>query len=316
MKALAHRASSALRDDADHRPTEARLARLEHETVDPLFRNTWSWGGDATRPMLRQAATGTTAVIAASHPDLGRAQRLRVAVPYRGYWFWIDDRDMASKRMFTFLMFIFTLVETGGKEAPRPHDPDEVRWRLMWARRSISGSTSRHPGRAPLGLTIHETPTTRARSGEGIGNVEEVELPEVPIDRVQSADPVLPEEGRKMGVGNEVAADGEVVGDGAIDVEKSLSLREDANTRQTEQGLDVAEGLGRRQRTSEDSGMSGDPQKGHGRGPRDAEEVRVLGALLEEGEGCRVLGAGCVRRVEEDVDVDRVAHASWRSRTP
>lgn len=39
-----------------------------------------------------------------------------VAVPYKGYWFWIDDRDLPSKRMFSFLMFIFTLVETGGKE--------------------------------------------------------------------------------------------------------------------------------------------------------------------------------------------------------
>ncbi len=39
-----------------------------------------------------------------------------VAVPYRGYWFWIDDLDIPSKRLFTFIMFIFTLVETGGKE--------------------------------------------------------------------------------------------------------------------------------------------------------------------------------------------------------
>jgi hypothetical protein len=42
-----------------------------------------------------------------------------VAVPYRGHWFWIDDRDMASKRMFSFIMFIFTLVEPGTKE-PSP----------------------------------------------------------------------------------------------------------------------------------------------------------------------------------------------------
>jgi hypothetical protein len=40
-----------------------------------------------------------------------------VAVPYRGYWFWIDDRDMPSKAIFAFLMFIFTLTETGGKDS-------------------------------------------------------------------------------------------------------------------------------------------------------------------------------------------------------
>jgi hypothetical protein len=45
-----------------------------------------------------------------------RAGDAFAAVPYRGHWFSIDDRDMGSKRLFTFLMFIFTLVETGGKE--------------------------------------------------------------------------------------------------------------------------------------------------------------------------------------------------------
>jgi hypothetical protein len=32
------------------------------------------------------------------------------------HWFAIDDHDMPSKRLFSFLMFLFTLVETGGKE--------------------------------------------------------------------------------------------------------------------------------------------------------------------------------------------------------
>lgn len=40
------------------------------------------------------------------------------SVPYRGYWFIIDDRDIPSKRLFTFIMFIFTLVETPTKEVP------------------------------------------------------------------------------------------------------------------------------------------------------------------------------------------------------
>ena len=39
-----------------------------------------------------------------------------VAVDYRGHWFWIDDRDLESKRMFSFLMFLFSLAETGTPE--------------------------------------------------------------------------------------------------------------------------------------------------------------------------------------------------------
>jgi hypothetical protein len=51
-----------------------------------------------------------------SSPD--RPADAFVAVPYRGHWFWIDDRDIPSKRLFSFIMFIFTLVETGSKESP------------------------------------------------------------------------------------------------------------------------------------------------------------------------------------------------------
>lgn len=39
-----------------------------------------------------------------------------ITIPYRGCWFWIDDKDLPSKRLFSSLMFVFTLTETGGKE--------------------------------------------------------------------------------------------------------------------------------------------------------------------------------------------------------
>jgi hypothetical protein len=34
------------------------------------------------------------------------------AVQYKGYWFWIDDEDDRTKRLFTFLMILFSLSET------------------------------------------------------------------------------------------------------------------------------------------------------------------------------------------------------------
>ncbi len=37
------------------------------------------------------------------------------AVFYRDHWFWLDDRDYQSKKLFSFLMFVMTLTETGGK---------------------------------------------------------------------------------------------------------------------------------------------------------------------------------------------------------
>ena len=41
-----------------------------------------------------------------------------VAVNYRHHWFWVDDRDISSKRGMAFLMMMFTMVESGGVVTP------------------------------------------------------------------------------------------------------------------------------------------------------------------------------------------------------
>ena len=38
------------------------------------------------------------------------------AVNYRGYWYWIDDGDLLTKRALTAVIYFFTLAETGGSE--------------------------------------------------------------------------------------------------------------------------------------------------------------------------------------------------------
>ena len=42
-----------------------------------------------------------------------------VTIPYRDRWFWVEDTDLESKRVFTFLVILFTLTETG-EGAPAP----------------------------------------------------------------------------------------------------------------------------------------------------------------------------------------------------
>ena len=48
------------------------------------------------------------------HSGTERPADAFVTIRYREHWFWIEDRDLNSKGISSFLMFLFTLSETGG----------------------------------------------------------------------------------------------------------------------------------------------------------------------------------------------------------
>ncbi len=50
------------------------------------------------------------------HSSPKQPENAFTAVKYEDHWFWIDKRDFKSKRTFAFLMILFSLTETGGKE--------------------------------------------------------------------------------------------------------------------------------------------------------------------------------------------------------
>jgi hypothetical protein len=51
------------------------------------------------------------------HSSPERPPHAFLSVPYREHWFWIDDRDLATKRYFALLMLLFALADTGEKKA-------------------------------------------------------------------------------------------------------------------------------------------------------------------------------------------------------
>ena len=45
-----------------------------------------------------------------------KPEKAYTAVKYQEYWFWIDERDIKSKRAFAFLMILFSLTESGAQK--------------------------------------------------------------------------------------------------------------------------------------------------------------------------------------------------------
>ncbi|MBP2684151.1 MAG: hypothetical protein H6Q79_2190 [Deltaproteobacteria bacterium] len=47
------------------------------------------------------------------HSGKDKPDNAFVSIPYGDHWFWIDNRDFRSKQVFSFLMIIFSLTDTG-----------------------------------------------------------------------------------------------------------------------------------------------------------------------------------------------------------
>ncbi|HVP11331.1 MAG TPA: hypothetical protein VMV94_09130 [Phycisphaerae bacterium] len=83
---------------------EVPAAHVEEKRVNPT--------------LSEETAQGTPVVpLLSIHSSRCRPGDAFLAVPYRNYWFWIDDRDTRSKSVFSSLMFIFSLTDTESKQA-------------------------------------------------------------------------------------------------------------------------------------------------------------------------------------------------------
>jgi hypothetical protein len=82
---------------------EVPAVEVQEKRVSPSFAETDN--GKKISPLLR------------IRNSPGKPGDAYASVAYRNSYFWIDDRDLKSKGFFSFLMFVFTLVETGEKGA-------------------------------------------------------------------------------------------------------------------------------------------------------------------------------------------------------
>ena len=64
-------------------------------------------------PVLRQLPADRSPALVHIHVGKDAPAETYAVVTYKGYNYWIDDRDVTSKRVFTFLMMLFSLAETG-----------------------------------------------------------------------------------------------------------------------------------------------------------------------------------------------------------
>lgn len=92
----------------------ALAARIDVPEKDIIEKRTVA----GVREVIGKAGLENRFVIKSSDVEL-EPNDVFAAVKYRNCWFWIDDRDIVSKRILTFLVLILTLADTGG-DKPLP----------------------------------------------------------------------------------------------------------------------------------------------------------------------------------------------------
>ncbi len=73
--------------------------------------------GRATPGLQRGDEAATPRSLVRIRCSKGKPSDASVAVQYRNQWYWIDDRDLRSKRAFAFMLMLFTLADSGKGES-------------------------------------------------------------------------------------------------------------------------------------------------------------------------------------------------------
>ncbi len=84
------------------------LVEAPEEHIRKKFVKEWEISGLQETPLMRIRS------------GKERPAEAFVAIPYHGYWFWIDDGDLPTKRNFTLLMIFLSLTETDQKAGAGP----------------------------------------------------------------------------------------------------------------------------------------------------------------------------------------------------
>jgi hypothetical protein len=143
-----------------------------------------------------------------------------------------------------------------------------------------------------------------------VPDVQELELPEVPVVGVQRAHTVLVQDRGQVRIRDEVAARRDAPRGVGVGTQEAFFLPDRAAVGQSQQGLDVVQGVGWRKRAFEVGCVRGDPQLAHDGQPRQAEDLAAARAVGQESTGLAVKRAAFLGRVQKDVDVDRDAQGS------